>query len=212
MKLYLSSYRVPNTDALFKLFQKPPEELNGAIITNAKDQKPPLEKQEKLSSLKSYLGSIGLTKTTFVDLLADQASDNLEQYLGGYDYLFVMGGNNFDLRNAAAKSGFDRALPNLLNKGQVYIGESAGALIVGPSLRGFQTMDEAAADQKHWDGFGIIDTILVPHNDSSDLRYANRASHISAANPGCIVQPLNDNQALVVDGNNRLIVDGADNN
>ena len=85
MKLYLSSYRIPDTEALFELFDKSPEELKGAIITNAKDQKPEEDRRQKLGSLKEYLGSIGLRQTSFVDLRTATSPDELSSSLGIFD-------------------------------------------------------------------------------------------------------------------------------
>lgn len=207
MKLYLSSYRIPETKPLFELFDKRPRKLKGAILTNAKDNKPPMERIERLDRLQADLAHIGLKQTVLVDLRKYDDPRELGENLAAFDYLYAAGGNNFDLRRAMRNSGFDFAIRHLLEMGQVYIGESAGAVVAGPSLLGFDMVDDAG-DYTYRRGLGLIDRIIVPHNDSPDPRYANRAPAIATANPNFAVQPLNDNQALILNGDRMRVIDG----
>lgn len=191
-KLYLSSYRVPNPKKLYALIGKEPNETSGAIITNAKDRKSPANREQKISKLETFLSNIGLNNTVRVDLRNDefQPSD--------YDFIYAIGGNTFDLRRAMVESGFDETLKQYLEQGGTYVGESAGAIVVGPSLRGFDIMDDAPSNPI-WDGAGIIDSIIVPHNDSIEEIYRNRAPEIQELNPNFIVIPLNDDEDYIVD-------------
>ncbi len=191
MKLYLSSYRVPHPEKLFALIGKAPNRATGAIITNAKDRKTPEQREEKLSLLETFLSSIGLTKTVRINLYTDQFE------LADYDYIYVVGGNTFDLRRAMLETQFDEKLRRYLDDGGVYVGESAGAVVVGPSLRGFEIMDEAPT-KPSWEGLGIIDTILVPHNDSIEDKFRGRAPSIKAKNTDTNVRPLNDDEDYVI--------------
>ncbi len=210
MKLYLSSYRIPDEQSLFKLFNKPPQDLSGVIIANAKDRKPPEERAQKLSDLQNYLANIGLNNTISVDLMEfGSDTQQLNNYLAGFDYVYVAGGNTFELCRAMKNSGYHQIVRKLLDSGQVYIGESAGAIVAGPSLRGIQSIDEASdKDLEDLDGLALIDIMLVPHNDSSDERFANRYPSIAKQNPGLDVRPLNDNQAMVFDGDKYQLVSG----
>jgi len=208
MKLYLSSYRVPNLDELFGLFESQPSQLRGGIITNAKDSREPDERETKIGSLEKYLAGIGLGQTSRIDLRTYHIA-NIESALSSFDYLFVLGGNTYDLRNAMTSSGFDTGVRSLLQGGMVYIGESAGAIVAGPSLRGFESIDSAEGrDEVDRNGLGLIDSVIVPHNDSPDPRYANRGRQIQAANPDHNVQPLNDSEAVVVNGGSIRLVSG----
>lgn len=199
MKLYLSSYRIPVEKPLFELFDKKPKKLKGAIITNAKDKKEPKEREQKLDALQVDLAKIGLKNTVFVDLLEHKNPRKLGDHLASFDYLYVAGGNSFDLLSAMRKSGFDHVVEDLLDVGQVYIGESAGAVVVGPSMRGFECVDETA--EKHRNkGLGLIDTIIVPHNDSPDPAYNGIAEYVKLQNPNYYIQPLNDNQCFINNG------------
>lgn len=212
MKLYLSSYRIPHSKEFFGLFDgKKPSKLTGGIIVNAKDKKPAEDREKKLAALQDDLAGIGLKKTVLVDLVHDFSSPRaMGRKLAEYDYLYVAGGNTFDLRRAMKKSGFDTIARHLVADGQVYAGESAGAIVAGPSLRGFEHMDELANPRKVvYEGLSLIDTILVPHNDSPDERYRDRAGLIMEANPGLPVMPLNDTEAYVVNDDQQRIARAA---
>ncbi len=191
MKLYLSSYRVPQPDKLFELIGKDPSEIKGAIVTNAKDRRTSEEQALKLKNLQDDLASIGLTDTVVVNLRSsDVPFDEI-------DYVFAAGGNTFALNQAIQDTGFKDKLVNYLNSGGVYVGESAGAIVAGPSLRGFEGLDNYF-EGAPFSGMGITGTIIVPHNDSLDPQFANRAPDIKKANPGIDVLPLNDNEDWIV--------------
>lgn len=194
MKLYLSSYRVPHPEKLFALLDKVPEETKGVIVTNAKEKRTPEERALKLSELQNDLSAIGLKNTVGIDL-----RDGIPQ-LGQYDYVFAAGGNTFDLRRAMLETGFDEKIRDYLGNGGVYVGESAGAIVAGPSLRGFEMMDDKP-ENPIWDGMALVDTIIVPHNDSADPAYNNRAPEIQRANQTHLVTPLDDKEDYVI--NNR---------
>jgi len=67
------------------------------------------------------------------------------------------------------------ALPGLLDDGSlVYGGYSAGAVVAGTSLRGIELLDRTDDFPAHypsrevlWDGFGLVEGVLVPHYESN---------------------------------------------
>ena len=69
----------------------------------------------------------------FVDLEAT-GSDNLEDTFKDIDAIYVKGGNSFYLLNAMRVSGFDKLVNKLLDKGIIYVGESAGAYVACPTI------------------------------------------------------------------------------
>lgn len=191
MKLLLTSYRIPNPEKLSSLLGKPLEGAKGLIITNAKERRTQEERAVKLAALQSDLSTIGLRDTVGIDLRLETPS------LDQYDYVFAAGGNTFALRKAMIDTDFDTKLREYLDNGGVYVGESAGAIAVGPSLRGFESIDNYF-DGAPFEGAGIIDTIIVPHNDSADPAYNNRYPEIQAVNPRVDVRPLGDAEDYIV--------------
>lgn len=208
MKLYLSSYRVPTPDDLFELLPSKPELTSTAMIINAKDDgRPEKERRQKIESARDYMVSLGLLVTP-IDLKNYANQSELGRDLSNFPLIYALGGNTFALRERMRLSGLDLILPELLAAGTVYFGESAGAIVVGPTLNGFGSMDDPLNLNEDMKGVGLIDKILVPHNDSSDLKYNGRSRHIIKVNPGQEVVALNDNQAYIVNGLNSKIVTG----
>lgn len=204
MKLYLSSYRVPVAEVLFELL---PDEKKrkAAIITNAKDYHPPEERGFKLNALKEDLAEIGINGE-FINLLDFNNPVEMEKKLGSFDLLFACGGNTFALRYAMRASGFDETIRPLLIKGIVYAGESAGAIVAGQSLRGFDEMDDSkVVPEIIWDGLGLIDAVIAPHADNPDYAPEMPAlQRLYEGYPNFI--ELGDKQAYVIDGKENKVV------
>src|SRR3989344_8897218 len=54
--------------------------------------------------------------------------------INSYDAMYVCGGNTFYLLSEVRRTGFDKKIIDFINSGKVYIGESAGSIIVGPHI------------------------------------------------------------------------------
>lgn len=197
MKLYLSSYRIPQPSELFALLPKPPMECRVAIIPNAKDYKLPQERAESLDELIYDLAKHGFA-TSVVDLRDYDDPEPLKEALASYDLIWVAGGNCFILRSEMRLSGFESIIRDLLESGMVYAGESAGAVVAGTSLEGTEVADEPdLADEYITEGLGLIDKIIAPHADSPDfVEYINHVKKRYGDDPRVVY--LGDNQALTV--------------
>lgn len=212
MKLYLSSYRIPNKRALAKLFTKPITELSGLLIMNAKENDGAKGKRA-ISTTQEFLLNIGFKRVEVCDLrtLASESFD-IEQKMLSQDFLYFAGGRSYELITAINDTMSSDCIKSAVKAGVVYIGESAGATVAGPSLVGFDSVEKHRHSGRSVDiGMNMVDTLIVPHNDSPYEKYRGRAPNIQAQNPGIKVLPLNDNQALVIDGDSEEIVSGDDN-
>lgn len=195
MKLYLSSYRVPVPEKLFALLPKPPEQTKMALIPNAKDYYAGRARQFKIDDIKSYMENIGL-KSEVVDL-RDCTPGNIRERLAGFDLIWAIGGNTFILRDEMRRSGFKEAITELLEAGVVYGGDSAGALVVGPSLKGVEYADEPAfAEYQIYEGLGIVPYVVIPHADNTDFGDAIEKLIAQHNDPRTVI--LNDDEAWVV--------------
>ena len=95
---------------------------------------------------------------------------SLQQRLGAFDLVWVMGGNSFVLRRAMKQSGFDTVIRELLEADAIaYGGYAAGAVVAGPSLRGHELMDDpwelpdGYDEPLIWHGLGLTPFAIVPH-------------------------------------------------
>lgn len=135
MKFFLSSTNI-TTDLqpyFLKLVGKKVADIKFALIENAAD---PYQEYERgfvyetrcvFEALGMQIGRIDLREY-------GPKKKNLYDELKKFDVIWIGGGNTFYLRWVLKKSGFDKAIAELLNSGIVYGGGSAGAIITGPSL------------------------------------------------------------------------------
>lgn len=205
MKLYLSSYRIPVPQALYDLVGKHSVDIRTALIPNAKDYYSLRAQSYKIDQIRDYQRSIGMKAADLVDLRDHRDQDVLRRQLLKYDLIWAVGGNTFCLRQEMRRSGFDEILPHLLSKGVVYGGDSAGALVVGRSLRGIESVDiPAFTEEAIYDGVGIINKVLLPHADNDYFAEANQRTRELFESDDLI--ELTDAQALVIDGDERILV------
>lgn len=212
MKLYLSSYRIPNIAALQDLLGTDFSNVRVALVPNAGDYYADRARAIKIRDNITNLKSIGFNRVEAVDLQEYRDKDILKKVLSDFDLIRVSGGNTFCLREEMRKSGFEDIIHELLDSGIVYAGESAGALAAGNSLKGIEAADNPEfAEQIIWEGLNIIPNFVLPHVGSDYFGEAvEKAKLAHQENPSEIIE-LTDQQALIIDGDKNEIVEGTDN-
>ena len=183
-------------------------EMPAAVIANAIDEQPPQEREEGVGRELGALSELGLSAEELDLREYFGASDRIAAALGRCGVVWVRGGNVFMLRYALAASGADAALLELLRQDAlVYAGYSAGPCALGPTLRGFEDVDEpGAVERVHgappvWDGLGVLDYVIVPHVDSPGHPETDRCGALAARYraEGVPHKTLRDGEALVID-------------
>lgn len=110
---------------------------------------------------------LGLNEIDIVDIAAvskDIWSKRLEQA----DVMMVGGGNAYYLMDQMKKSGLAGLLPDFL-KTHIYIGISAGSMVMAPKLQEEileVVYDETFVGRDSNDGLGFVDFLVVPHLNS----------------------------------------------
>ncbi len=125
------------------------------IITTASTNK---ENNEYSQLALSQLKSFGFNQIDFYDFENDGKKD-----LSVYDIIYVCGGNTFKLMKFAREMNFEKDIKLLLERGGVYIGVSAGSLIIGPSIQIADGLDKNEVELTDFKGFNIVDAIVFPH-------------------------------------------------
>lgn len=128
-----------------------------AIVTTAAEEK----ENNKYSQLaKEQFIEMGFLHIDFVDFETEPTKD-----FSKYDIVYVCGGNTFKLLKFAREANFKASIENLLKRNGVYIGVSAGSIIVGPSIKmaGEVASDKNDIGLKDLTGFGITNLIILPH-------------------------------------------------
>lgn len=101
-----------------------------------------------------------------VDIVDLDKMDDVENHLKDYNSIYVRGGNTFCLLNSVHKSGLDKVLSKLLDKGKIYASSSAGSILPAPSIEivenDFMT-DEDIVGLDDRKGLGLVDFAIFPH-------------------------------------------------
>lgn len=186
-----------NVSLKFKGLISNPENTSVAIVTTAAEGK----SENKYSQLaKKQFEEFGFVAVDFVDLETEPQKD-----FSSYGVIYVCGGNTFKLLKFAREANFKTAIENLLERDGVYIGVSAGSIIVGPSIA---IAGEVAADSndiglENLTGFGITDLIILPHYspeiEEEVIAFENKYS--------VKVERLNNSQAILIENNQKTLVE-----
>src|SRR5690348_515596 len=147
MRLFLSSYRAgKHEDKLIEFVGRGTE---FAYISNSKDYKNKEERKAKIEENFAWWHSIGF-KPVEVDLRPYFDKPGVEKNLSDYGFIWLAGGNVFLLRRALSYSGTDKYLYDAVRKNEVILGgESAGAIIMGPTLK-FSEVENDMEDSQHY--------------------------------------------------------------
>jgi dipeptidase E len=170
--MYLSSYLWGNRPEM--LFQMLGNNKHAALITNSADQFPQEGIVERLKQDQAYLAVNGISSER-LDLRNYFDNNNaLTNDIEKFGLVWVRGANVFVLRRAFAQSGFDDLLTRLLkNDALVYGGYSAGACIMGSTLKGLDLVDDAEVSPNGyrpttiWDGLNVLPYAIAPHFKSN---------------------------------------------
>ncbi len=165
MKFLLTSGGVTNTSiahALFDLVGKKPEATSLVFVPTASNAQQG-DKGWLIDDL-MRLKRLGFKSIDIADISALHRNEWLAR-MEPADVLYFGGGNRFHLLEWTGKSGLTTRLPNLL-RDRVYVGMSAGSMVVGKKLGLrlshllYQDDLDRTADIN---GLGYIDFYLLPH-------------------------------------------------
>ena len=152
------------------------------------------------------LGKLGLEKQGLLldELDISSASyETIKSKLEKNDVIYVPGGNTFYLLQEMKRTGADKLLIEEVNKGKLYIGESAGAIVVAPDIEYSSAMDskEKAPDLKEYSGLGLIDFYVVPHSENWSFNKAVKRI-ISTYSSTLDLKIIRDSQAILIENDN----------
>ena len=172
MKLYLSSFRLGDKrDHLVKMAKR----TRFAFVGNALDGLTDLTtRQTVITRGIEDLREISL-ESDLIDLREFFTEPTqLRVRLAPYKAIFVSGGNAFILRRAMRQSGLDAFLQEKKNDDTfLYAGYSAGACVCGPTMNGFDKVDDPQLvpagypSDLIWAGLGLLDYNIAPHYQSN---------------------------------------------
>ena len=127
--------------------------------------------------------------------------ESVEEKLTKNDMIFVGGGNTFFLLQELKRSGADKIIIREVNKGKLYIGESAGAIAACPDIGFSAEMDEPGKAPELADrtGLGVVDFYLVPHLGHPEMG-PGAESIIEKYSSKLDLKVIDHHQAILVEG------------
>lgn len=212
MKLLLTSNGLSNdsiAEALFELTGKRPEDSVVVFIPTASNA----EEGDKHWLINDLLN---LKKYNFKSIeISDISAIDKSIWLPSFeraDVLFFEGGNAYHLMRWLHKTGLPELLLELL-KHKVYVGVSAGSMVVNPNLdlniiQGLYNENKTESIQL--DGLNFLNAYVLPHLHSKWFPNVTKENiEKIATNLTCPVYAIDDNSALkVIDGELEVISEG----
>jgi dipeptidase E len=129
--------------------------------------------------------------------IADMNKSQLAKTLRGFDTIFVAGGNAFFLLEKMRSSGFKEVLKSCLKKDVLYIGSSAGSVVMCPDIEYVSSMDDPKeANLKEYNGLRLVEFYILPHCGRE--KYAARIEKILHENKDKKFELLTDEEYIEV--------------
>lgn len=140
-------------------------------------------------------------KACVLDISVAESNEIMAKLLNS-DIIYIGGGNTFYLLQELKRSGADKLIKKQVLLGKAYIGESAGAVIVAPSITYIEDMDDRAAapDLSDCSALGLVDFYTLPHMNSFPFIRASRVIAEKHSNDLKLL-PITNRQAVCVYGN-----------
>jgi len=207
MKLFLTSAGLPpgTTEEFLRLLNKKPEETKVCFVTTASN---PEEDKWYVEKDRERLSEIGFKVTEFD--LEGKNEASLRDNLKDFDVIYVEGGSTFYLLKYVRKSGFDKVLPEFLQEGGIYVGVSAGTIIVGLNIEtsnwNYGYPDKNTVGLKDLTGLSLVPFVFCVHIDKKDINIIKESTD-KTKYPTI---GLADNQALLVEDGKKEIVGGGE--
>lgn len=195
-KLILTSHGFEKNKALkqqlLKLLPSLTKKLSVVIITTASVEWK--EKNKHAALAKRTLENMGFKKVAFLDVEFESPNK-----LKNFDVIYICGGNPFYLLYHLKKSGADKIIQKLADKEIILVGVSAGATVLGPSIKIVQYFDNEKniVKLKNLSALKLTDIIILPHYKTE---YENKVKDFEKKRR-CKVTRIKDNQAVLIFGN-----------
>lgn len=182
-----------------KQLDRGPKKLSLAFITTAAEcysgEKPWIEADKNALITAGFkLIDYTITGKTLV---------KLKQDLANVDLIFVAGGNTFYLLDQAYRSGFFQLLQSEKWQDKVYVGSSAGSLLVCPDINVTKYIDDptVAPNLKSTQGAGLVPFVVLPHWGATEFQKEYQQLFNAGYDIPFPLVMLRDNQYLLVENN-----------
>ena len=183
-----SSSRSKEIDELFKTIAngKKVMILGNATLggSNASQREP----------VKINFENVGAKKVDIIDINKENLNDILE-----YEVIYAMGGDPRYLLDLVATTNVKEILKQFLKSGGIYIGESAGSMILGNNLKWVWEVKKGTKpkydiEPKSYDGLGFTNYNIFPHWNATKEEIKKKALEHNEK-----ITPLNDGEFIEIE-------------
>lgn len=183
-----SSPRSKEIDELFKVIAsgKKIMILGNATIggSNASQREP----------VKSNFENVGAKKVDIIDINKDNVKDILK-----YEVIYVIGGDPRYLLDLISTTNLKKILKQFLKSGGIYIGESAGSMILGNNLKWVWDVKKGTKhkydiEPESYEGLGFTKYNIFPHWNATKEDIKKKALEHNET-----ITPLNDGEFIEVE-------------
>lgn len=196
MKLLLTSNGFSNksiTKTFINLFDKPAEKIHLIFIPTASRSD---EEMTYVEESRQELIALGINQISTLNLDHEIKKEEIENS----DVIYVCGGNTFYLLQKIQESGFGKLLRGYEG---IYVGVSAGSIVVGPNIEVSAPWDENDVNLLDTTGLDIVNFAVVPHYQRKDCSIVENLKKQAKYK----IVTLTDKQAMLVVNNERKIVE-----
>ena len=194
-KLFLASY-FKKVAGLFEAFAG---DVRGKVVTF-------IPTASNVESVSFFVGS-GKKALEKMGMIVDEldiataSADDIAAKLARGDMIYVSGGNTFYLLQEMLRTGAGAEIAAQIDAGKIYIGESAGAMIVAPNIDYAKAMDSVkkAPELTGFEALGLVDFYPVPHHTNAPFKKAVEKI-IAEYGESRNLRPMTNDQAIVIDG------------
>ncbi|MCE9686431.1 Type 1 glutamine amidotransferase-like domain-containing protein [Shewanella sp. AS16] len=127
--------------------------------------------------------------------------EEIDSKLKKNDYIYITGGNTFFLLQELKRSGADKIVKEQVSSGKIYIGESAGTIVMSRNIEYVKDMDDftAASNICSFSSLGMIDFYPVPHHTNFPFK-ESAESIITSYSANIDLCPISNAQVIIVNG------------
>lgn len=134
--------------------------------------------------------------------ISTASKEEIESKLQKNDYIYIAGGNTFFLLQELKRTGADKLIIEQINLGKMYVGESAGTIVMSRNIEYVKEMDDFAAAPKlgSFSSLGLVDFYPVPHHTNFPFKESVE-NIISNYNGELDLYPISNKQVIIVNDN-----------
>ena len=169
--LLLTSAGMQVKEEILEILPKSPSQTKVAHVVTAskgeKDTSYVVEDTKTMEGLGFQVESIDIEGSS---------EDELRKLFERFDIIYVQGGNTFYLLKAVRESGFDKVVKEFIEQGKIYIGVSAGSILMGPTIEtaNWGGADRNEAQIKDLNGLNFVPFLISPHYTKGDEELLKR--------------------------------------